>query len=133
MAVVKSEPSLSPLLSSALDCRVSCWRAALFSLGGDGVSGPLEQKAVDTQLGGNVVALAGYDLYLDGLRNWAGCWIRGRVCRSCRYFLATSSNRKEATLPSTAVMGEFLSRPDFGERWPSRLVATAADRLSKGK
>jgi hypothetical protein len=28
---------LVPAPSSALDCRVLCWRAALFSLGGDGV------------------------------------------------------------------------------------------------
>src|SRR5262245_41662258 len=40
-----------------------------------------------------------YDRYLGGLRNWAGCWIRGRICRSRRYFLAISSSRNEATLP----------------------------------
>ena len=46
---------LVPLLSSALDCRVSCWRAAFFSLGGDGVSGLLEQKPFGTRLGGNLL------------------------------------------------------------------------------
>ena len=35
--VVKSEPNLSPPPSSALDCRVSFWRAMVFSPGGDAV------------------------------------------------------------------------------------------------
>ena len=44
-----------------------------------------------------------YDRYLGGLRNWVGCWIRGRICRSCGHFLPTSSSRNEATSPSIAV------------------------------
>jgi hypothetical protein len=40
------------------------------------------------------------------------------------YFLATSSSRNEATLPSIAVGAELSSWPDLGEWWPSRLVAT---------
>jgi len=37
---------------------------------------------------------------------------KNRICRSCGYFLATSSSRNEATLPPTAVKAELLSRHD---------------------
>ena len=38
-----------------------------------------------------------YDRHVGGPRNWVACRIRGRVCRSCGYFLETSSSRnKEA-------------------------------------
>jgi hypothetical protein len=43
------------------------------------------------------------------------------------YFFSTSSSRNETTLLSIAVEAELSFRPDLGERWPSRLVATAAE------
>ena len=70
-----------------------------------------------------------YDRNLGGVRNWAGCRICGRICRSCGYFLPTSSSRNEATLPYIAVGLNFSARLDLSERWTSRLVATAEDHL----
>jgi hypothetical protein len=55
-----------------------------------------------------------YDRYLGGVHNWAGCWICGRICRSCGYFLATSSSGNEATLPSTALGLNFLPGRETG-------------------
>jgi len=56
----------------------------------------------------DAVGLAKYDRYLGGLRNWVGCWIRGRICPSCGCLLAASSSCNEATLPSIAVGLNFL-------------------------
>jgi hypothetical protein len=94
----------------------------------------------NSRLGGNLLLrhrlghrwVAGYDRYRGGLRNRAGCWIRGRVCRSRVYFLATSSSRNEATLPSIAVrntpdLRTFISR---FFRWPGEACLCAAARRS---
>src|SRR5262245_38499623 len=38
---------------------------------------------------------------------------------------------QRSTPPGTTIAAYMTSRPDFGERWPARLVATAAeDRLN---